>query len=241
MVKKHTRTITIGDRLHTYILRRSRRAKNLLLHVDLDGEVELVVPWHASFAHAEAFIREKEQWLHEALMRQAVIRGRLPRRAYTSGEVVTVFGEPFVLNVDLSENRTRQRVTTDEGVVKVYAQKPENIRKLLKQWYLKESQTFLVSQAIVYAKKVNVTVSSVKVKDTKSQWGSCHKGKRALTFSWRLALAPLEVTHYVIAHEVAHLVHANHSNHFWALVSELCPDYVQQKKWLKAHGHTLQL
>lgn len=241
MPKKHTRTVKLGNTTHTYVLRRSRRARSLLLHVNLDGSIELVVPWHASFSHAEAFLREKEQWLFQALERQSSIREKLPQRTYTSGETVLLFGEPFVLDIDIDSERKRQRVVTQEGLIKVYAEGQEHVRMLLKEWYIKESKTYLVGQAILYAKKLGVGVASIKVRDTKSQWGSCHKGKKALTFSWRLALAPLSVAHYVIAHEVAHLVHANHSKQFWNTVAQLEPSYIEQKKWLKRNGHTLTL
>ncbi len=78
----------------------------------------------------------------------------------------------------------------------------------------------------------------IRIGDMKTRWGSCHPDGR-LSFSWRLILAPPEARDYVVAHEVAHLVHHNHSAKFWALCEELSNDYKQGKKWMKDHGKTL--
>src|SRR5690606_8925445 len=62
----------------------------------------------------------------------------------------------------------------------------------------------------------------VKFRDTNSRWGSC-TCDGVLSFSWRLVMAPPEVLDYIVAHEVAHLVHMNHSKNFWKKCRELTP------------------
>jgi predicted metal-dependent hydrolase len=59
-------------------------------------------------------------------------------------------------------------------------------------------------------------------------------------FSWRLVMAPPEVLDYVAAHEVAHLVHMDHSQRFWDQVAALMPDYAPRREWLRRHGAALQ-
>jgi predicted metal-dependent hydrolase len=54
-----------------------------------------------------------------------------------------------------------------------------------------------------------------------------------------LVFAPKAVLDYVIAHEVAHLVEMNHSQAFWYVVEQLCPDYQVHKDWFKAYGNSL--
>jgi predicted metal-dependent hydrolase len=58
-------------------------------------------------------------------------------------------------------------------------------------------------------------------------------------FSWRLILAPREVLDYVAAHEVAHLVHMDHSPAFWGLVGDIFPLYREKRSWLRREGHGL--
>jgi hypothetical protein len=61
----------------------------------------------------------------------------------------------------------------------------------------------------------------------------------ALSFSWRLVLAPPLILDYLAAHEVAHLVEMNHSRKFWRILREICPDMNQSKVWLDVHGGDL--
>ena len=82
-------------------------------------------------------------------------------------------------------------------------------------------------------------VKSIRYKDTVSRWGSC-SSEGNLSFSWRIMMAPRPVIDYLVAHEVAHLVHMNHGPKFWALCEELCPDTKRCKAWLKKNGSALQ-
>jgi predicted metal-dependent hydrolase len=76
------------------------------------------------------------------------------------------------------------------------------------------------------------------VRDTSSRWGSCST-TRALSYSWRLIMAPPFVLDYVAAHEVAHLIEMNHGRAFWTLVEAHCARTGEARRWLKAHGRAL--
>ena len=89
-----------------------------------------------------------------------------------------------------------------------------------------------------YAKILGEAYKEIKYKDTTSRWGSCNHQK-CLMLSWRLIMAPEKVLEYVVAHEVAHLKHMNHSANFWDAVSLLCQDYKLLRKWIKKEGSTL--
>lgn len=78
----------------------------------------------------------------------------------------------------------------------------------------------------------------VTLRDTTTRWGSC-SATGTLNFSWRLILAPPFVLDYLAAHEVAHLVHMNHSERFWKLTHRLSQDTDRAEAWLKAHGADL--
>ena len=89
-----------------------------------------------------------------------------------------------------------------------------------------------------HAKAIGVKPKRIAVRDTVSRWGSCSSAGR-LSFSWRLILAPPYVLDYLAAHEVAHLVHMNHSPKFWSLVRRAFPEANRAEAWLKAHGASL--
>ena len=86
-----------------------------------------------------------------------------------------------------------------------------------------------------FATQVDRKINRVTLRDTRSRWGSCSEAGN-LMYSWRLILAPSDVLTYVAAHEVAHLVEMNHSQAFWDVVADLCPNYAEPRKWLRQEG-----
>jgi predicted metal-dependent hydrolase len=91
----------------------------------------------------------------------------------------------------------------------------------------------LVAQSEAAA--LGVSYRRITLRDQVSRWGSC-SSKGALSFNWRLVLAPHDVLDYVVVHEVCHLVEHNHGPEFWQLVESRRPGYRDSKAWLDAHG-----
>ncbi|HZQ83070.1 MAG TPA: M48 family metallopeptidase [Gaiellaceae bacterium] len=85
------------------------------------------------------------------------------------------------------------------------------------------------------AAALGVTFSRITLRDQVTRWGSC-SSKGALSFNWRLVLAPHDVLDYVVVHEVCHLVELNHGPRFWKLLERRRPDYRASKAWLDEHG-----
>ena len=176
--------------------RRSRRAKHVLIHVDVDGSVELVVPWRVSYQEGEEFLRQRQKWIAKMRERQQIKLG-------------------------------------------MRSKLPNNIRAEITAEFKKEAREVLRAQAKVFADQLGVTITDLAIGDFKTQWGSCNKATKRLAFSWRLMLAPLNVRRYVVAHEVAHLKHANHSPGFWATVRRLDSEFDTARRWLGRNGHDL--
>ncbi len=78
-------------------------------------------------------------------------------------------------------------------------------------------------------------IQDVRLKNNKSNWGSCSSRKN-INLAVRLLFAPPEVIDYVIIHELAHLTEMNHSPRFWALVAKADPAYLTREEWLKKHS-----
>lgn len=85
------------------------------------------------------------------------------------------------------------------------------------------------------AMALGVRYQRITLRDQRSRWGSC-SSKGALSFNWRLVLAPHDVLDYVVVHEVCHLVEHHHGPEFWALVERRRPKYRDSKNWLDEHG-----
>jgi predicted metal-dependent hydrolase len=85
------------------------------------------------------------------------------------------------------------------------------------------------------AAALGVAYSRITLRDQRSRWGSC-SSRGALSFNWRLVLAPHDVLDYVVVHEVCHLVEHNHGPAFWRLVERRRPGFREPKRWLDDHG-----
>lgn len=90
-----------------------------------------------------------------------------------------------------------------------------------------------------YSAAIGKKPAKLTIRDTSSRWGSCSEDGN-LCFSFRLAFAPEPVARYIIAHEMAHMLHFDHSPKFWAEVARIYgPGWQRQRDWLTKNGQTL--
>ena len=209
-------------------VRRSRRARRFLLHVDVAGAAELVIPRRAAFADGMAFAREKAGWIESHL-------ARVPRPVpFADGHRIPLLGESLrIRHVEqLFEDFWRQR-----SDLFVACAQPELPRRV-ESWLRAEAGRQIRARARDKADVIDRRIARISLRDTRSQWGSCsHNGN--LNFSWRLVMAPEPVLDYVVAHEVAHLAELNHTRRFWNVVDGLCDDVDGSRAWLRRHGAEL--
>lgn len=207
------------------------RARRISLRVDPASQMAIAVAPNARAAQkAAAFAQERIGWIAQQISRlpqtipltpghQIPLRGAPHMLAWGEGARVRVnFGLPPSLSVG----------APDEAV---FAQR---VRRFL----INEAKVDLTARVGVHASALGVTWRRLSVKDTKSRWGSC-TSDGALSFSWRVILAPPFVLDYLAAHEVAHLKEMSHSAGFWALVGHCIPDYERAEEWLRRHGGSL--
>ena len=114
----------------------------------------------------------------------------------------------------------------------------EFLPRRLSDYLRRRARQEIAARVAVHAAHVAKPVKGVTVRDTTSRWGSCSP-TGGLSFSWRLVLAPAAVLDYVVAHEVAHLAHFDHSPRFWGLVGQMIDDVEGPRRWLRDHGAAL--
>lgn len=109
---------------------------------------------------------------------------------------------------------------------------------LCEDFLRRQALEFLTARAKELAEKMGVIFNNLTVKDQKSLWGSCSQ-KNNLNFSYRLIKMPRAVIDYLVVHELAHLVHFDHSPDFWATVEKYVPDYKQHRRWLNNNKYAV--
>jgi predicted metal-dependent hydrolase len=95
------------------------------------------------------------------------------------------------------------------------------------------------SEHRLLGQELGVKFTSAIIVDNRYRWGSCTVGDN-VNFNWRLIKAPMFVIDYVIVHELAHLIEANHTSDFWSIVRARTPTMEKAKLWLKERGQILE-
>jgi predicted metal-dependent hydrolase len=220
-------------------LKRTAAARRFTLRVrSPSGEVVLTIPARANLCEAKSFAARHASWIG------AKIR-RLPRRtSFRAGEQVPLRG---VMHEIASRRVARGNVwvETPAGsgpdarlpILCVNAE-PCFVPRRVRDFLVTEARRDLEAAVARYAAAFQVSPSKLTLRDTRSRWGSCSSAG-ALSFSWRLVMAPSYVLDYLAAHEVAHLLHMNHSAAFWEKVAESCPASAHAETWLQANGASL--
>jgi hypothetical protein len=98
---------------------------------------------------------------------------------------------------------------------------------------------FITERAAVLAPVVDVRPTRITVRDQRTRWGSASRSG-ALSFSWRLILAPPDVLDSVVVHELAHLRIRGHDRAFWTLVERHAPKTPTARRWLRDHARELR-
>ncbi len=214
-------------------LKVNARARRISLRIDpAKGEAVAVAPSPRRLAEAAAFARDRAAWAAERLA------ARPDRQCLAPGGSIPLRGAPTRLAA--TQNAAAARLRLEEGGPVIVsggegAAYARRVESLLRREALHE----LTARTSHHAKALGLSVPKVGVGDPRSRWGSCTPSRGSIRYSWRLILAPPHVLDYVAAHEVAHLVHADHSPRFWAVVKSLVGPGLEGRAWLKAHGASL--
>ena len=224
-------------------LRVSGRARRVSLRVDsARREVVATAPTLRRLAEAAAFANERTAWI------AAQLAGLPDTATLEPGVTIEVLGRPWRL--ERGAGRTRWRETTaDQPAALVVAGEGEAFQRAVLRALKAEARKVLTERTAFYAQAVDRPVPVLAIMDARGRWGSCRQPRRAgfgataevgrVRYSWRLVLAPFAVMDYVAAHECAHLVEANHSARFWAVVHDLVGDHRPHRAWLRDHGARL--
>ncbi len=117
------------------------------------------------------------------------------------------------------------------GNEKVFLNKKLDIDK----WYKSQAQKiFLDHLNKIYERfSRKIPFPMLKIRKMTSRWGVCNTKTKTITLNLELIKRETKYLDYVIVHELSHLIYADHSNNFWALVEENMPEYKLYRKEMK--------
>jgi predicted metal-dependent hydrolase len=135
---------------------------------------------------------------------------------FLAGAVIPLEGEDVTIRWDSKAPRTPELTATDLRV----GGPLDGLSRRVETFLKRRALAVMSLDVAHYSALAGVAPKSVSVGDAGSRWGSC-SSTGTIRLSWRLILAPPAVRRYVVAHEVAHLVHMNHGAAFKALEARL--------------------
>lgn len=185
----------------SYAVERSGR-RTIGLYVERDGSVLVRAPQSATDERIAAVVRAKQRWIFRAQARWAALNPQHAQREFVSGETIYFLGQPHRLDFRPDAEPGVRR----EGDVFVLqtADKPR-AESLLKDFYRAEGLVRLPELVRRHCASMGLTPGRVRVQELGHRWGSCSSAG-TLNFHWKAMAVPLEVLHYLVVHELAHLV-----------------------------------
>jgi hypothetical protein len=215
------------------------RARRVSLRVDsARGEVVAVAPSARRLADALTFAQSRVDWI------AAQVRALPAPVTLAPGRMIMVAGAPCRLDraamrikgrlIPAAGDEPQRLLVSGEG--EAYAR---GAVRALKAAALEQ----LTARTAQYAATLGQALPEIAVMDARARWGSCRKAGQTvparIRYNWRLILAPPWILDYVAAHEVAHLIEANHSPAYWAVVMRIFGDHRPARAWLREHGASL--
>jgi predicted metal-dependent hydrolase len=214
----------------SYRVRRAPRARRVRVRVDPEHGVEVVLPPRAPERAAAAAVAELAPWIERRLAELQTARERLAR---VDGVLPYLDG---CLTLVAQDGRTRAHRVGDRLLVPSGASAPAAIER----WYRRAARSEIAPRLDGATRAAGLRYTRLTIRNQRTRWASC-AADGAMSFNWRLLLAPERVLDYVVWHEVCHLAIPDHSKQFWALLERRCPQWREPAAWLRDNGSALVL
>ena len=220
-----------------YTIKRSAKRRKLTITVERDRSVVVHAPEGMSEDKIREVVESKRQWIYvkKGHSQKYHALPHPPGKELVSGESALYLGRQYRIEVvksGVSEVRFAQRFF-------IPAIQGEKRGEALREWFIGKAKEKIVPRVRIHARALGVDISAIKIVDNRFRWGSCTLNDN-VNFNWRLIKAPMFVIDYVIVHELAHLIEANHTPRFWNIVRAQAPTMEKAKAWLKENGQLLE-
>jgi len=218
-----------------YTIKRSSKRKTLTITVERDRRVIVLAPEGTSEEKIEEVVQSKRLWIYEKTRHaQKYEEAHPPGKELVSGESALYLGRNY--RIAVVEDATDIRFDHRFFVPKKHVAKRKEV---LREWFEAKAKEKILPRVSRHARELGVSFAAAKIVDNRYRWGSCTV-KDNVSFNWRLIKAPMFVIDYVIVHELAHLIEANHTPRFWNIVRTQTSTMDKARAWLKEHGQILE-
>lgn len=226
-----------------FTIARSPRRRSISIEIR-KAQVVVRAPMGAAQSLLMSFLQQKAAWVRAKISEQQQALSIQPEpHIYEQCSRIPFMDE--TLTLVLARGPRTAIVRIDQHLHLILSPRSRlsddaQIRQLLSRWYQQQALNILTRKTTALTRDMGLMCTQVTIKATRSKWGHC-TSRGAIQYNWQILLAPEAIVDYLVAHEVSHLRHHNHSADFWALVASVCPTFKADRAWLKAEGAHLSL
>jgi predicted metal-dependent hydrolase len=211
--------------------------RRLSLVVKPNGKIRVTAPSGTSLVDLTRFVQSNAEWIQKTLAGYRELRQSFPKKRYEDGEEFLYLGKILRLHIEPGvSKRPKVYVRGENLVIESAYSKPLERERAVAKFYEREGRRIIEEKVVEFAERMGLRYTKLSFRSQKTRWGSC-SSKGALSFNWRLAIAPIDVIEYVVVHELAHLKHYDHSSRFWSLVETQIPEYRKTRAWLSKNQY----
>ncbi|WP_231587978.1 M48 family metallopeptidase [Halostagnicola sp. A56] len=217
------------------------------LSIDKSLELTVTAPMTATIAEVEEVLESRQEWLLQKLYGLKEQEGPPYSKEYMSGEKLQYRGRQYPLELveadvpeptlSFDEQAFILRVHRFDGDVDDVSVRRKH--QAVVDWFIQRAEEELPGRVSRFESRLGFENVPVWVGEIDGRWGEYDNG--TVRLNWRLILAPVRIQDYVLVHELAHAVHAEHSGAFWNTVGALIPDYEERREWLRVNGNSLAI
>ncbi|MGM0568373.1 MAG: M48 family metallopeptidase [Elusimicrobiota bacterium] len=225
--------VEMGGMKIPYETVKSKKAKAVRIDINIK-RMRVTIPYKGSIDVLD-FMERKRDWIISKWNKIEKLRERIPKRQFKVNAKWPYKGKKKTLSV---KNGKINYIQNGEIVLSKERVKKNGIKIELEKLYRLEARKYLTEIADKWCREFRVRYKKIYIKNQKTRWGSC-SSKGNLNFNWRLIMANPDISEYVTAHEVAHLIENNHGRKFWKILSKYYDDIGEKNKWLKENSPRL--
>ena len=219
-----------------YTLRRSER-KTASIYIERDGEVSVFVPDDLTDNQVEELLESKRRWIYRNQAEWKDLNATRVQREFVNGEGFLYLGRTYRLKLVDEQEAT---LVLRDGHFCLLSAGSLDADTAFKDFYREKGRVRIAERVAFFEERMGVESKSFRVMELKNRWASC-TADGGLNFHWKCMMAPPVVLDYIVVHELAHLIHPNHTKDFWNEVDKIMPDYADRKEWLRVHGAGMSL
>ncbi len=226
--------VQYGTTRISYAILRSSKRKTVSIAIDADRGVVVTAPKDTPIERLDRVVHAKAAWITERTRRISSLPPPPLSKEFVSGESFAYLGRGYRLKV---QQGAEPSVRLARGWLVVSSH--DDVRAALIGWYRQHAAERLPERAAEWADKIGVPEPEVVVREQRKRWASCDKSG-VLRVNWRIIQAPMRLVDYVVAHELVHLIHADHTAAFWRRLGRVMPDYEERRAKLREAGRAAE-